>query len=118
MLIAQQEAQERCWQLAAACQPHLTKRGQQEGWSAAKQVGDVGFRRKSALDLVDQATRIEMIGSHLKLFGEKWARRHKQHLDWLDSIGVSREEAIRRHEAWHARVMADPFWRENREELN
>lgn len=116
MLIRQAEAIERSWQLSAACQPHRDKKGQKQAWHAAEQIGETGRIRKSPLELVDASTRIEMIGGNLKLYGERWAGRNRSHLDWLASMGITPEQAIARHEAWHDREMADPFWSHNRGE--
>lgn len=115
VLIATHEANERCWQLAAACQPHLIKSGQEEGWRAARKLAEIGRVAKSAVEMVgdDVDTRIDMIGSHLKLHGDRWAAKHRAQMDWLASAGVTPEQAIERHEAWMERVMSDPFWRDN-----
>ena len=80
----------------------------------ARSLAEVGRVRMSALEMVDRNTRIEMIGSNLKLHGDRWARRHQQHVAWLDTIGVTRQDAIDRHNEWLSKTMSDPFWSTNR----
>lgn len=41
-----------------------------------------------------------MIGGDLKTYGDKWAAGHGEQLGWLQTQGVSREQAIARHDEW------------------
>jgi hypothetical protein len=115
ILIRMAEAEERKWQLSAACHPHRKKSDQQAAWAAAADIATVGRVRKSAYEMVDETTRIEMIGSALKLHGQAWAARHARHMSWLAAMGITPGEAIARHNAWLEQEMQNPFWRHNRD---
>lgn len=97
--------------MMVASVPHMKARGQRAVREVIDSIGRVGQVRRSTFEMLpDDAARIGYVGQSLKLYGAKWAARHPQHMRWLEQQGVSREEAIRRHEAWHAAEMQDPFW--------
>lgn len=73
-------------------------------------MGQVGRRRRNALDLVPDATRIQMIGFNLIRHGDRWAKANPQYMRWLSDCGVTREQAMQRHRDWHAAEMQNPFW--------
>lgn len=50
--------------------------------------------------MVDDRTRIEMIGLEIKLHGQRWMDRHPGHMRFLRERGVTPEQAVRMYEAW------------------
>lgn len=72
---------------------------------------NTGRRVKKATELVNEETRVLMIGCELLVHGDRWARRNRDEMNWLETQGVTRSEAIRRHSVWMEHERADPFWR-------
>lgn len=116
------ESSRRSWDLTAATYPHMAgEKNRRQIQSSVRRLQHVGQELASALEQVDDAARIEMIGGMAKraaggpqrLNGRKladWRRRHRRQMDWLQSRGVSLEEAVRRHEASLAREKSHDFW--------
>jgi len=93
-------------------QPWRKPADQKAVWREAERLGEVGIVRRSVYEVVDDpATRVLVIGGDIAAGGESFIRSHPQQIAWLESQGVSVEEAIHRHRDWKAREMADPFWK-------
>lgn len=70
-----------------------------------------GRRRLSEYEVADPDARITMIGTSLRIHGERWAAKHPKEIGWLASQRISHEEAIRRSLEWEKHTMADDFWK-------
>lgn len=91
--------------------PHMQRRGRRAAQEVIDSIGRSGQVRRTTFEMLpDDDARVQWIGQALKLHGNDWAARHPQHMRWLASRGVGRDEAVKRHEAWHAAEMQDPFW--------
>lgn len=104
------EAEQRQWALAAAAHTWWGKPEQRKLWATARQGANAGRRRKSVYEVVPERERIGLIGSALAATGGAWAATHRKQMDWLASIGVTPEEAVRQHREWLDRQMADPWF--------
>lgn len=111
-MIRRQESYERQWALTAASQPWREPKEQRRIWRVAEGIGEVARgRRRRAFELLEtDEQRITYIGCELKLYGETWARRNPEAMHWLDASGISRGEAIARHENWLKHEMSNPFF--------
>lgn len=96
------ESHDRQWQLTAAVQQNRNQEDQVAVWKQAERIGQVGKRRRSPYEVVPVAERIVMIGGDLQAFGVDWEATHGDQLQWLAAQGISREEAIKRSDAWTA----------------
>ncbi len=96
VLIRQRESSDRLWALSAASQPYRKEAAQREAIEAAAKIGKLGTRRRTPYELADDATRIEMIGDEIRLFGSAWIDKHPAEMRWLAERGITAEEAVRR----------------------
>jgi hypothetical protein len=108
------QSQDKLWELAVAAYPNLKKKDRKPIERMAEKIGEFGKRLLSPLQQVDREQRIQMIGHKLKHFGGasgSWANEHRQWMRWLETEGVSQEQAIAQHEQWSDAAFDDPFFR-------
>lgn len=64
-------------------------------------IGQVGRVRKKPWEVADSPeTAVEMIGLEIKIHGIEWLEKRKDETAFLESMGVSPEEAMERHSQW------------------
>lgn len=112
MLSRRHAVREKHFTIKASHFHRLEKRAKRAILNELKDEWNTGRRRKKPTELVDASTRILMIGSELcSRSRAAWTRWNRDELDWLDSQGVSQEEAMRRHQLWLSQERQNPFWR-------
>lgn len=94
-----------------ACVPNMKRQGQKAVQQIIDSIGRCGQVRRTTFEMLpDDACRVNYIGQALQIHGEKWAARYPHYMAWLEQQGISREEAVRRHQEWHAAEMQNEFW--------
>ena len=104
------ESDRKQWKLAAASHVWWGKAEQRKLWSKARQGSYAGKKRKSVYEAVPTEERIGLIGSALSATGGAWAATHRRQMEWLRSVGVTPEEAVRRHREWLQKQVSDPWF--------
>lgn len=104
--IKQKEAFEKVWALSISVQPHRDEKGQKEVYRQAEDIGRAGNRRqrKSAYDVLrdqgDDDAAIRAIGTAWASGGKIWEKHNQHEIAWLESLGITKEEAAQRFEDW------------------
>ncbi len=103
--IKTREAYEKTWLLSIASQGNRDEAGQKKAYAEAEKIGRIGNRRRkrSAFEVAgqhDPAARVRMIGSAWASAGERWAKGHAKDVQWLQSQGITLDEAAAMFEAW------------------
>lgn len=103
------------WDLKVSLFPHLEKEeARRDTLNQLNEITAASFQRNSALDLVGDRDRIQMIGSNLSRHGDQWASNHPRWMRWLQEKGITRENAVAAFEKWNQEEMDNPFWDRNR----
>lgn len=98
--IRREEATAIHWQFTAASHVNWQQQEQRKIYSKLQQLLEIGFRILSAYDMVGHEDRINMIGSAIVDGGQKWIETHPKQIEWLESIGVTTDEAVESFEEW------------------
>ena len=101
-LLRLRECRDLLWAIRVSSFPHIENRETREGIVRdAEAIGKTSeSQRKSAFDVVDDRSRVRMIGAEYSTHGETWARNHPRQIEWLKSQGISLEEAVREFDSW------------------
>lgn len=108
--IRQQEAYERLWALRTSAYPQCDKKEARKIHASAAEISDVGKRKKSAVELMDDPQKVRMIGGMLKKVGQPWARKNRPLLDWLARQGLTEADAVSMHEQHYSQMKGEAFW--------
>ena len=97
------ESAERLWQIRAALAPHMEATGQKQLQAQAAAIADCSTsRRTTAYDLCDTQERIRMIGGDYRAAGQAFLAAHPEQVLWLDTQGVTLDEAAEQSDRWIA----------------
>lgn len=110
VLIRRREAADRQFACYAGCFSDLQPSARKEISNGLSEEMNAGRRRLSEYEVADPMSRITMIGTSLRVHGQRWADKHPGEVKWLAEQRVSQEEAMRRSEAWMTEQMSDEFW--------
>lgn len=99
------------WAAAVSCLPDMRAEGRAEVLEGVARLGRAGRTRASAYELVDDATRLAMVGHGIGRHGwESFARNRPDEARWLASVGRSPADALAAWREQDARDRANPFW--------
>jgi hypothetical protein len=90
------------WQINTQSYAWMDEKGQKKTLQTIKRMGERASDRKSVYDTVPEAVKIRMIGGAIAVRGQKWVKKHPRLVNDLAMLGVSQEEAVRRHSEWLA----------------
>lgn len=110
ILIRRCEASNKMFACTAACFADLDPGTRKAITKTLTDEIQAGRRRLTEYEVADPQSRITMIGTALRVHGQRWAEKHPAEIGWLASQRVSQEEAIARSAAWEKQVMSDEFW--------
>jgi hypothetical protein len=100
--VRQQLAVDLNWQLQTQSFVWMDKDDKRKLVQTIKRLGERASDRKSVYDTVPEAVKIRMIGGAIAVRGQKWIKKHPRLVNELAMLGVSQDEAVRRHSEWLA----------------
>lgn len=110
ILIKRREASEHEWMWVAAVFDKLTESARKQITRSLASEMEAGRRRLTEFEVADDKSRIVMIGTAIRLHGERWKQSHQSELAWLAHQKVTHEEAVQRSMTWEEDQLADEFW--------
>lgn len=112
------EAERRRFAIEAAAVAWMDKQGRANVQLRIDALARTEVERRSTFEVLPPAERIVQIGGNLKRFGDRWAKAHPSQMRWLQSEGVTRDQAIAAHAEWYRRtVVESPALINSRREL-
>ena len=110
ILIRRKESSDQYFSCMAGCFADLQPSQRKEITQTLLDEMNTGRRRLTEYEVADPASRITMIGTALRVHGDRWAAKHPGEIEWLAAQRITREEAISRSAKWEAEMMNDTFW--------
>ena len=105
-----QESYDKKWALLIEGHHWRDAHQQRKIFGLAERIGESHKTERSIYETDDPEARIALIGSALSATHGTWAATHGRHVQWMESQGVTQEEAVRRHREWLSDEMHNPFW--------
>lgn len=110
ILARRADVNEKNWAINISSFAERKERNQKEILGVLDSQFWLGTRIIEPTRLVDEKTRILMIGSELNVHGDRWAEIHPDEIEWLEENEITKDEAIAAHREWLAEELANPFW--------
>jgi len=88
------------WQFSANSHINWQREEIEKIYRKIQRLAEIGMELISVYQTVGHQDRINMIGSAIVDGGQKWIDSHPQQIEWLESIGMTAEEAVDSFKDW------------------